>query len=68
MILHQEINLRIPHHKSQVCISTLVADKPLLAFQAAVKHARNAFEFVGEAGLGGWELFGVEEVEPKSFC
>ena len=64
MALHDEFDLRVPHHKGQVGVGALVAHQPVAVGEDAVQHAGDAFDFRRVAGLGRWELFGVEEGEP----
>ena len=62
--LHDEVDLHVPHHESQVGVGALVANKPVLALQSSVKHSRDAFNLVGVALLGRFNLFRVEEGKP----
>ena len=52
MVLHDKVNLSVPHDKSQVCVGALVTNKPLFALESAVEDSSDAFKLVGVSCLG----------------
>ncbi len=52
VVLHDKVNLSVPHDKRQICVSALVTNKPFFAHESAIEDSDNAFELVDVARLG----------------